>query len=551
MLVCRLCLIKTNDFKRLCDENGQDNEIYHITVKYFDPMWLSYKDNIESKVICNKCWYHINEFHCFQETVTKAQSQLTGNSKNVKILIETKNESDFKFKELQDDDGHIEGLTYSKAYKSEVCSQTSEDDGQSNIELQNIIELPRRSKRLKNVADEVPNIKRKYKTSKSIRSTDEQNCKNFQMKHRNKKPISLNNDLTNNAFVSPKEKENSTKTSNVKCQENHLKKTIEYDAFISEWKRDLDCITCNTSFPNFTVLRTHFRQEHPDQKCYVVCCKHKLYDRFQLVEHIRLHIDPNTFKCEVCGKCATNSRNLKKHMREMHSDDKKERQFECDVCSKRFARKAILKAHMDIHATGNKDHLCKVCGKGFVLLSRLRIHERSVHDAIRVCDQCGKKIAGKYALKQHLLEHSGIVKPTWSCDQCDAKLNSHYSLKRHKEIKHNDGSTLYICSECGKCSTSVHALRNHKKNVHQTIRKYKCNICDKAFKIALTLREHMASHTGEDLYKCPHCPKTFKVSSNMHHHRKKFHPLEWAQGRKQRKQRSDVDSTLIANEVVL
>uniref|UniRef100_A0A1B0G8E0 C2H2-type domain-containing protein n=1 Tax=Glossina morsitans morsitans TaxID=37546 RepID=A0A1B0G8E0_GLOMM len=492
---CILCLTKANDFKHLCDEKGQGSEIYHITVKYFDPMWFSFKDNVESKVICNKCWQHINEFHCFQENVIKAQTQLEENSKNLRLLIEMKNGNNLESVKGMHDDNQIECSNYSKAYKSESC-QTSEDDGQSNSELQKIIELPRRSKRLKNATDEAPNVKQKYNTAKN-------SC-------------------------SP-----------------------EYDAFISEWKRDLDCVICNNSLPNFTILRTHFRQEHPDQKCYVVCCKHKLYDRFQLVEHIRLHIDPNTFKCEVCGKCATNSRNLKKHMREMHSDDKNERQFECNVCSKRFARKAILKAHMDIHATGNKDHLCKVCGKGFVLLSRLRIHERSVHDAIRVCDQCGKKIAGKYALKQHLLEHSGIIKPTWSCDQCDAKLNSHYSLKRHKEIKHNDGSTLYICSECGKCSTSVHALRNHKKNVHQTIRKYKCNICDKAFKIALTLREHMASHTGEELYKCPHCPKTFKVSSNMHHHRKKFHPLEWAQGRKQRKQRSDVDSSLISNEVVL
>ncbi|KAL9884194.1 uncharacterized protein ACN427_011154 [Glossina fuscipes fuscipes] len=549
MLVCRLCLTKANDFKHLCDEKGQDSEIYHITVKYFDPMWFSFKDNVESKVICNKCWQHINEFHCFQENVMKAQRQLEENSKNLRLLIEMKNGNDLESVKGVHGDNQIECLNYSKAYKSESY-QTSEDDGQSNSELQKIIKLPRRSKRLKNATDEGPNIKQKYNTAKSSCSSGEKICKNLQTNQRRKKPINLNNDVCNNNFLSSREKKNINKSSN-KCQENHLKKTLEYDAFISEWKRDLDCVICNTSLPNFTILRTHFRQEHPDQKCYVVCCKHKLYDRFQLVEHIRLHIDPNTFKCEVCGKCATNSRNLKKHMREMHSDDKNERQFECNVCNKRFARKAILKAHMDIHATGNKDHLCKVCGKGFVLLSRLRIHERSVHDAIRVCDQCGKKIAGKYALKQHLLEHSGIIKPTWSCDQCDAKLNSHYSLKRHKEIKHNDGSTLYICSECGKCSTSVHALRNHKKNVHQTIRKYKCNICDKAFKIALTLREHMASHTGEELYKCPHCPKTFKVSSNMHHHRKKFHPLEWAQGRKQRNQRSDVDSSLISNEVVL
>lgn len=50
-------------------------------------------------------------------------------------------------------------------------------------------------------------------------------------------------------------------------------------------------------------------------------------------------------------------------------------------------------------------------------------------------------------------------------------------------------------------------------------------------------------HTGEVLYSCPHCPKTFNSNANMHSHRKKMHPKEFEETRKQRREnaaKSDV-----------
>lgn len=353
--------------------------------------------------------------------------------------------------------------------------------------------------------------------------------------------------------VSTNKEENGSQNENIPSNDKlsyNKQRTLENDAFIAAWRSELECELCHAAFENYTLLRKHFVQEHPGEKFFVLCCQRKFTHRFHIVEHIRLHMDPNAFKCEICGRCSTNSRNLTKHIRELHTEEGKQRPFECTVCHKSFINKTVLRIHMETHET-NLTHMCKECGKGFPSEQRRNLHEKSVHNADRICDQCGKTLHGPYALKKHLLEHAGVQKRKWPCDQCGAELHSHSSLKRHKLITHHDGSTVYVCSDCGKVATTEMALRSHKKNVHQTERKFKCTICEKSFKFAIVLREHMATHTGEDLYQCPHCTKTFKTNANMHHHRKKAHPKEWAEARINRPQGTKVDFNLVQNEVVI
>ncbi|XP_073829582.1 uncharacterized protein [Musca autumnalis] len=333
--------------------------------------------------------------------------------------------------------------------------------------------------------------------------------------------------------------------------EERKREIKEIDDFIARWKKDLECVICGRMYPNIDDLRKHFRDHRrPNQEFYVSCCERKFRHRTQIYEHIRFHLDPMAFKCEVCGKCCRNTENLKKHKISKHTAEGKKRLYECEICQKRFPSKWVLKNHKEIHKTGS-DYVCK-CGKGFATEERLRVHEKRNHNAERVCEQCGKTAPNGYILRQHILEHhQGIKKPKWPCDICNAELSSHTNLKRHKQSAHNDGSTVYICGECGKTSVSEQALQKHKHYAHSIKAKFKCSLCDKAFKMPIQLREHMATHTGEHLYTCKYCPTKFRCAANMYTHQRKSHPKEWTESRLNRQIPPKVDINQITNEVVL
>uniref|UniRef100_A0A1I8MZK2 Uncharacterized protein n=2 Tax=Musca domestica TaxID=7370 RepID=A0A1I8MZK2_MUSDO len=575
--LCRLCVSSQSEYKSLYDDNGQGNEVYEITLKYFDPILLSPANEQDSKVICLECWHHISEFYGFQQSVLQAQAVLQAQLENdVKQLVpEVKLEEEVLQEPLQireiataeipifndslkneniTSDKHDFGSDYEDDFRDD--NPFSTDDDEKPL-IEHINRLKNKSKTNKQQNNdkslETPMAVRKPRKprspNKNKKQKETEHTTNRRRKGRPKKlQIEHVEDQINDPNASANEMEDDDGSNSEK--KSVKEKTKECDEFIAQWKQELECVCCPTTVANFTLLRKHFRLMHPTEKCYVICCQRKFYHRFHIVEHIRLHINPNAFRCDECGRCSTNSRNLAKHKKEMHTEEGKQRPFECDVCHKKFANKTILRTHMEVHEAG-RDYVCSECGKGFPSENRRKIHERMVHQADRVCDQCGKTIHGIYALKLHLMEHAGYKKPKWPCDECNAQLNSHSSLKRHKLIAHHDGSTVYICSECGKVFTSENALRSHKRIVHLIERKFKCNICEKAFKFPKILREHMASHTGEDLYQCPHCPKTFKVSANMHHHRKKVHPKEWAEARINKPVTKKVDIALVSNEIII
>ena len=507
----------------------------------------------ELKVLCQDCWLHIKEFHEFQQTVLKTRMSWE-NKTNIRQLP-----NNYQFPEVKlETEGYISDMNFddeddnkSEEDDDEQCEEASPDNAEQNCSL--------KTETLSSFDDESQRSQdsiliKPEEQQKENNSTNDLNKEQPPKTRRGRKPkcVLESNDLEDTEKIITKERKRKTKEANTKSKEKgisafNMEKAKESDAFIAEWKPELICDICSESTTNFDKLRKHFKEKHTT-RFYIKCCERKFFRRCVLVNHIQLHLNPETHKCDICGKSSSTKHNLKLHKKVMHEDTK---QLKCDICEKLFKQKVTLERHLLTHATGNKDFICPECGKGFVAEQLLKLHVKHVHNVDRVCDQCGKTIHGLQALKRHLMEHAGIERPKFPCDICGLELKSPNGLKRHKAAFHNDGSTIYVCGVCGKVATSENALWNHKKLVHVEERKFKCNYCDKAFKRPKSLREHIATHTGQDLYQCPHCPQTFKVSANMHHHRKKVHPVEWEEGRKNRLQYPKVNISQVKKQVVI
>lgn len=109
-----------------------------------------------------------------------------------------------------------------------------------------------------------------------------------------------------------------------------------------------------------------------------------------------------------------------------------------------------------------RTEVCEFCAKTFASSTKLRSHVQKSHSNASSggqqkvqCDVCAKWMANKVALAVH--------------------------MKRHE-------SNPQKCPHCAKVSPNDKALDQHIRTVHVQQAKYKCHLCDKAFKVATVLK---------------------------------------------------------------
>ncbi|XP_051790428.1 putative zinc finger protein 286B [Erpetoichthys calabaricus] len=102
-------------------------------------------------------------------------------------------------------------------------------------------------------------------------------------------------------------------------------------------------------------------------------------------------------------------RNFKKRRNMMKDQTNQERskQYICCECGKTFIYLSGLKLHQNSH-TGNKPHSCTVCGKSFTRISALKSHQR-IHTGEKPysCAECGKCFSHSFSLASHQRTHNG------------------------------------------------------------------------------------------------------------------------------------------------
>ncbi|XP_065086578.1 transcription factor grauzone-like [Ochlerotatus camptorhynchus] len=290
------------------------------------------------------------------------------------------------------------------------------------------------------------------------------------------------------------------------------------------------CDLCSEGTSNFNTLLGHFREKHKVSG-YIKCCNKKLYRRCRLLEHISKHLNPDTFRCEMCNKSYSCKTSLELHNMHLHLPET-EKPFKCTKCPRSFAKDYQLKCHIVRHVAVE----CPKCGR--IMSSRLSLRDHlikmhsEVGQRLMVCDTCGKGFRSKTSFQRHVLLHQGVTQENRiQCNLCSRWLINKMGLKKHIRTQHTEVGEIFVCADCGKIAPNSAALQQHRRVVHSE-QKFACEICEKSFKRAIALKEHRATHTGETLYSCKFCPMTFISNANMYTHQKKIHPKQWEKTRK-------------------
>ncbi|XP_053683701.1 transcription factor grauzone-like [Sabethes cyaneus] len=295
---------------------------------------------------------------------------------------------------------------------------------------------------------------------------------------------------------------------------------------------NLVCDLCSKPLEDFNELREHFKEAH-GQQGYIKCCDKKIFKKCWMIEHLQVHLNPDTFHCDICNKSYSSKRVLNDHNKEVHASEE-QRALKCEGCTKRFASKRHLNAHMSM---AHGSFPCPQCPRTLASQGSLKHHILTIHGEGEqfICDICARVYRTKRCLETHVKGHLGTrQEDKVQCTVCAVWFTNKYQLTKHMNRIHILPEQMLECTLCGKQLRNREALNGHMHRAH-TENRFECEFCAKTFKRPHHMREHVAiHHTGEDLYGCNYCDERFNSKNKQYTHRKNVHPVEFEEEMRRR-----------------
>ncbi|XP_042649941.1 uncharacterized protein LOC104364205 [Tyto alba] len=300
----------------------------------------------------------------------------------------------------------------------------------------------------------------------------------------------------------------------------------------SSREKEHKCLECGKFFACEGSLSQHLQLHTGEMPFKCQDCGKSFRVEANLISHQKTHMKEKSFLCTTCGKRFCSSSSLMEHQR-IHTGGNP---FSCSQCVRTFSRRSDLLSHQQAHHNGDgadkekeeqrvvlegareEPQSPKVDGDQDVPRQPGEMHSRRSRRRPRKCS-----FKGTYAeeLQEDSTQpRSSSTEKEHKCPECGKFLACKGSLTQHLLIHTEDKP--FKCQDCGKSFRVEAYLISHQKT-HMKEKPFLCTTCGKRFCSSSSLMKHQRIHTGGNPFSCSQCVRTFWTWSDLIYHQETRH----------------------------
>lgn len=156
---------------------------------------------------------------------------------------------------------------------------------------------------------------------------------------------------------------------------------------------DMKCEYCEDYFNTLEEAQYHYHEKHGVAEGYVRCCGHRFKKSYHARIHLLWHMQPELFKCTVCGAELDSWVSFRRHADKHYGANMKDKQrVKCTECGKSCYAQ-YLAAHMRKHQNDTMN------------LAEIQSEENLKKFFDMKCDKCPMELSSLQHAKVHYAEH--------------------------------------------------------------------------------------------------------------------------------------------------